>query len=215
MSAAVVHRTPTAAHVLGLIKKHPWTAGALLQAGQLWTGEQLAGRHGDRPEHCVQPRDLRPRQLVRRTVRRQLGVSHGVGHERPQFGPMRRRRRFRCLLTRPLLIAAISVKISIRMRRSSVRSFERSRPGTGVLLSCSQQCLRLIRRHNADASRPSDQLGVRPGVVVALPAPQDRRLCWRSPARDALPEWATPAGSESRWLLFPPKLTLPVAYSQR
>ena len=32
VSAAVVHGTPTAAHVLGLIKKQPRTAGALLQA---------------------------------------------------------------------------------------------------------------------------------------------------------------------------------------
>ncbi len=32
VGAAVVHGTPTAAHVLGLIKKQPRTAGALLQA---------------------------------------------------------------------------------------------------------------------------------------------------------------------------------------
>ena len=36
-----------------------------------------------------------------------------------------------------------------------------------MLVSCNKQRSCLIRRHNADASRPPDELGVRPSVVVA------------------------------------------------
>jgi hypothetical protein len=39
VSAAVVHGTPAAAEVLGLVKKEPWTAGAFLEPGKLGTRE--------------------------------------------------------------------------------------------------------------------------------------------------------------------------------
>jgi len=39
MSSAVIHGTPPAAEILGLIKKHPRTASAFLHPDQLGTGQ--------------------------------------------------------------------------------------------------------------------------------------------------------------------------------
>src|SRR5215211_2490906 len=49
-------------------------------------------------------------------------------------------------------------------------SFQRSRTGPRAFLGRSQQSFCLIRPQHADARRPGDELGVRPGVVVALRA---------------------------------------------
>jgi len=49
-----------------------------------------------------------------------------------------------------------------------LRSSQRSSGSTRVLVSCNKQRSRLIGRQNADASGPPDELGVRPGMVVAL-----------------------------------------------
>ena len=91
VSAAVVHGTPAAAEILGLIKKNPWAAGASLEPEKLRTSEQLECRQADRPKHRIQLRGFRPGQQICRIIWRQLGVSHGVRHEWPQVGPIRRR----------------------------------------------------------------------------------------------------------------------------
>ena len=58
--AAVVHGTPTTTQVLGLIKKQPRAPGALLDSGQLCTGDQIAGGQAIRTQHDVQPRHISP-----------------------------------------------------------------------------------------------------------------------------------------------------------
>ena len=168
MSAAVVHGAPTTAEVLGLIKKQPWTAGASLEPGQLRTGEQIKGSKSNGPKHHVQPRSVWPGQLIRRIARRQLGMCHGVGDKWPQISPMRRWRRSFEGCCRTAVDHGDFGEDVDQDAAQSVRSSHRNRADERVLASPREQRIRLIRRQNADASRPPDELGVRPGVVVAL-----------------------------------------------